>query len=529
MSEPEKIVVSTVIPLAQQKAKVAVDIVVGKDILELLTGAMYTDPLTVYREYVQNAVDSIEDALEAGMYGTDDAPLIEVHLDRAQRSIRIRDNGIGVPKAEFVKRLTAIGASTKRGTPRRGFRGVGRLAGLGYCRELIFRSKSALDQRVSELTWDGRTLRELLRDASYNGNLPSLIKEIAATSHVSAEGYPSHFFEVEMRGVTRIRNDLLLHETEVRRYLAEVAPVPFDPAFSFADEINSFLAAHGCGRSIRIHMNDDQGPVTKPFADSIPITDKAVSVGTRIELLPFEGMEDGLAAVGWVLHHDYLGSIPRAAAVAGIRLRSGNIQVGDHRLLDDQFHEPRFNGWCVGEIHVLSPRIVPNGRRDNFETNGHWQDLQGKLATFAAQLVRACRGKSLARNKMAKARQAHHSAIRALQALHLHRRLDIANEFSNETIDKTVAVLTQMLNVSEFDDDNRSELARLAKDIQEHQRKLKRNSRAKGALEFLPANQRRPYREVFAAMLTITDNAPESLLLIEQVLDKVQRRMKSRK
>ena len=34
-------------------------IVVGKDIIELLGSAMYRDPLCIYREYIQNAVDSM--------------------------------------------------------------------------------------------------------------------------------------------------------------------------------------------------------------------------------------------------------------------------------------------------------------------------------------------------------------------------------------------------------------------------------------------------------------------------------------
>ena len=33
------------------------EIVVGKDILELVSSSMYIDPLTIYREYIQNAAD----------------------------------------------------------------------------------------------------------------------------------------------------------------------------------------------------------------------------------------------------------------------------------------------------------------------------------------------------------------------------------------------------------------------------------------------------------------------------------------
>ena len=45
------------------------DIVVGKDILELLGSAMYADPMNVYREYIQNAVDAVDEAEAAGERG----------------------------------------------------------------------------------------------------------------------------------------------------------------------------------------------------------------------------------------------------------------------------------------------------------------------------------------------------------------------------------------------------------------------------------------------------------------------------
>jgi len=40
-------------------------VVVGKDVLELLSSAMYVNQLTIYREYIQNSIDSIEEAISA--------------------------------------------------------------------------------------------------------------------------------------------------------------------------------------------------------------------------------------------------------------------------------------------------------------------------------------------------------------------------------------------------------------------------------------------------------------------------------
>ena len=37
----------------------------------------------------------------------------------------------------------------------------------------------------------------------------------------------------------------------------------------------------------------------------------------------------------------------------------GNIRVGDERVFDHLFEEERFNRWCVGEVHILDSRIIP--------------------------------------------------------------------------------------------------------------------------------------------------------------------------
>ena len=42
-------------------------LVVGKDILELLSTSMYVDPMSMYREYIQNSADAVELARSAGL------------------------------------------------------------------------------------------------------------------------------------------------------------------------------------------------------------------------------------------------------------------------------------------------------------------------------------------------------------------------------------------------------------------------------------------------------------------------------
>jgi len=137
---------------------VASEIVIGKDILELLSSSMYVDPMTIYREYVQNAADSIDEARAVGLLAKGEVGRVTIAIDTSGRNVKITDTGTGVPHAEFAERLTAFGASRKRGGSACGFRGVGRLAGIGYCQELIFRSRVGGETKVSEIRWDCRKL-----------------------------------------------------------------------------------------------------------------------------------------------------------------------------------------------------------------------------------------------------------------------------------------------------------------------------------------------------------------------------------
>lgn len=123
---------------------------------------------------------------------------------------------------------------------------------------------------------------------------------------------------------------------------------------------------------------------------------------SEIELMTLTDLDGGIAALGWILHHHYLGSITVRSHIGGLRARVGNVQIGSEALLEDFFPEVRFNGWAVGELHVLDPRILPNARRDNFEQNVHYSNLTAQLEPVARQIARRARTASIARNQLRK-------------------------------------------------------------------------------------------------------------------------------
>ena len=376
------------------------DVVVGKDVLELVAGAMYADPLTVYREYIQNAADAIDEARGAGLLASGDTPQVQITFDHANRTVRIRDIGVGVSNVDFVRRLTAVGASRKRGAKQRGFRGVGRLSGLGYCQELVFRSRAKGDAKIKELSWDGRALREKLRDPAFTGGLGDLIRTIArVTTHSDDGTFPAHFFEVEMKRVVRIKNDLLMNEDEVRGYLSQVAPVPFHPGFKFGTSIRGWLAEQGVSEPISIELNDDQGVVYHRITDHVEAGRQASVDFSGADFRTLKNSGGEVLAVGWLLEHSYLGAMPRGSRQGGIRLRTGDVQVGDASVLAPLFVEQRFGSWAVGELHVVHPKIVPNGRRDEFEHSAAYSELQDELKRLTTEIAQTIRSRSEARQR----------------------------------------------------------------------------------------------------------------------------------
>lgn len=288
------------------------EIIIGRDVLELVSSAMYIDPMTVYREYIQNAADAVDEARRQKLIAADAAGQVEITVDAASRSVRIRDNGSGISNSQFARRMAALGGSGKRGTTARGFRGVGRLVSLGYAQELIFRSKTADDAMVAELIWDCRKLKAALREDE--GDLQSLIRNVTTLRKKPIGDYPARFFEVELRGILRIRSDKLMSPAAIEDYLGQVAPVPFAPEFRFGENIRSALAPFVALGELNITIDGSERPVYRPHRDVI------VKEGTKpiafddVSITTIPSMDGEPAAIVWILHHQYDGALSNSAA-----------------------------------------------------------------------------------------------------------------------------------------------------------------------------------------------------------------------
>ncbi|MDR3088775.1 MAG: ATP-binding protein [Desulfobulbaceae bacterium] len=196
----------------------------GKNVIETLSEGMYDNPLFLFREYVQNAADAIDEARNNGILKSDEGQ-IEITIDSENRKIVFEDNGIGIPRAEVKSMLANIGASKKDRTTDKGFRGIGRLGGLGYCVKVRFETSAKEEDVSSCLEWDARNLHEILMDPSEKISASEVIKRITSTWEKACDK-DKHFFKVSLIEIHRT-NDELLDAGEVRKYLS-MCSVPCD-------------------------------------------------------------------------------------------------------------------------------------------------------------------------------------------------------------------------------------------------------------------------------------------------------------
>jgi molecular chaperone HtpG len=338
----------------------------GMYLLETLTAGMYNEPLSIYREYVQNAVDSFDLVKQAKRPGPQ---LIKIELDPLEKFISIRDNAFGISSKSAEETLSRIGGSEKRKEKFRGFRGIGRLGGLAFCDKAVFKTKAVGEIVESVQEWDCKKLRGLLADAEQQEmSLRDLFDETTAFYQSNSQKVEGSYFEVKLMNVSSFRNQIL-DVRQIKKYLQTVAPLPFNPEeFEYAGEVSDYLSKKISNYvEMKIKLNGRQ--VFKPYKNWIKSTNKRTDPLIGIEFFDIITSEGRIASGWYGKRKNLIGAINRGEGISGIRVRDGNIMIGDEHILDNCFRETRFNSYVLGEVHIHSPKLVPNSRRDDFVDN----------------------------------------------------------------------------------------------------------------------------------------------------------------
>ncbi len=372
-------------------------IIIGARILDVLTTGMYPNALDAIREYVQNAYDAIRRAERAGILLANHGD-VSVIIKTAEKELIVRDNGIGIPHTEAPSTLLSIGASKKKIGDDAGFRGIGRLAGLAYCDKLIFSTAYMDEPIITEVTFDAYGIRKNLESiarSAENETASDLLRRMTTCrTKDRAPGAP--FFEIKLIGVNPKACSFLDPES-VRDYLRQVAPVEFNmQAFIYGRaKINPFLDKFGARRFINLSLICDGTPecVHKAYKTFHEAGNKKQN---RVEIVDIETMIDPSDNPRWIAWlskaRDLKGAITMDE-VKGIRFRSNNILIGDHKTFSRIFEKVqksygRMNGYYSGEVYIIDPNIIPNSRRDFFEDNEAWREAERTLIEWARPLVK---------------------------------------------------------------------------------------------------------------------------------------------
>lgn len=361
---------------------------VRKKILSMLMFQLYSDERTIYREYVQNALDSINKAIETRVLDQPKDGVVTIDIDAKHKVIKIKDNGAGIEAANAVRTLLDISPSTKDGVSYAGMYGIGRLVGGGYCHELIFRTSARGEAIGTQITFDVDKIWQMVEKDEEDYLATYVINECTTREPIPAEE-SDHFFEVELRGVKDDAAPSLLESSAIIDYLREVAPVEYKPEFkntliykSAADN-PEFKSLHEGLEKVQVFVGDTR--IQKQYGLSIKGT------GDQINSLVYFKVEDknyGLLGWGWFALTRYTIQIPKDDKLAGIRLRAHNIQVGDANLLSGTkyWKEDRSNSYFYGEFFVTHPHIRPNGARDGLVPTPESKALENGLRTYFENL-----------------------------------------------------------------------------------------------------------------------------------------------
>lgn len=364
---------------------------VGAHILDIISSGMYSNPLMVIREYVQNAADAIDMAIEEELITPEESDL-KIQVNGKDRIISIQDNGIGVSRNLIVETLCTMGISSKNGKKQRGFRGIGRLGGIAYCKKMEFSTRYYGEDVISTITWDSSKFTTYANTASPVNNNDILNSIVEIKYNQAPEDAPKHFFCAKLIDIVSFHDDSLMNLNKLKEFLVQVAPLAYDhKKFSFAGEINNFVKEINGFKTYNIMLNDEK--LYRPYSDVFYVLKGEEDKISNIQTFELNDIDGNLMGRGWYAQTSFKASIPPSCLVRGIRIRQGNIGIGDEYFLDSAFKDRRFGQWHIGEIH-LDLRIKTNARRDGFEHTPESEKFLEWISILGAHLTCICRKES---------------------------------------------------------------------------------------------------------------------------------------
>lgn len=255
---------------------------VGASIVSIITESLYDKPIVVFREYIQNAADALDKA-NAIENSEDYSAQIWADGD----NLFFLDNGTGIKSDKFKEKMTRIADSGKNKVENIGYKGIGRLSGIPYCKKLCF--INIIDYancKFQEFIIDGEKYADIRKSEEYNDlDFDTLMFRIGTLLENSAKnignliGGHSDLFAKRNTGFLVVLEDIttvLRNVMEDEQFLDDLGwllPVPFKPELvspainentgyelfsELAQPIDSSLNTAIPAKSFRIYYNGER-------------------------------------------------------------------------------------------------------------------------------------------------------------------------------------------------------------------------------------------------------------------------------
>lgn len=356
--------------------------IVGIDLLKMLMLQLYSNPRCIYREYIQNALDSINEAVKLGILSRVKDGHVNIHI--SSNNITIEDNGTGIKSSIAAKILIDIANSIKNGIDTAGQFGVGRLSGGGYCEVLEFETTYQGEDVSTIVSMDTRILRKLLDENHNDISAEDAMRQICLVQTLEAP-VDKHNFVVRLKNIINSA-DILLNANEIQAYIKEVAPVDYSTTFSAlinSSEQQDFVARHKSIDKIKVSLNEVPD-IEKSYDIKVKGSDDVIEKLRYFELPKHEKF--GKMGWGWYAVTDFSVQInDEKDPCAGIRLRKHNISL-DKNILNPYFKEARGNKYFYGEIFITNENIVPDSGRQGLAAGEEADALINAIKDYFAIL-----------------------------------------------------------------------------------------------------------------------------------------------
>lgn len=418
---------------------------IGKDQMRQYMGSLYENSMVVYREYLQNACDAVEQALQKKLIPNRRQANIAVNIDRYNRTITIEDVGIGIERKNIGDYLVSVASSQKYGQGLVGSHGIGRLNGANYCDEIIYETSFSGEPIKSTLVWDVKRAREICKDDSLDWDVTKIIDTVTDLKEAEPEEVERHYCKVTL---VNVNDESLLDQKAVINYIEQIVSVDYStefkdnvrtPALSKPKNVE-FKERFGKLWVYQITVNDV--PIQKTYASEY---NDIVLGGMQLFVLKDEKTHEELAW-GWYALNRKAEQM-KDAPFSFIRARHHNFQIGRDDLLNSYHKTQTAPAYVVGEVHVTHPNIRPTATRDGIEGGPDRVKFERALRKF---LIR------------------------------VYERYDKASHFRSEVVGKIGSAKTEIsrLKLKLKGEDDAEEKKKIRKNIKEIEENLTKASKA---------------------------------------------------